>query len=442
MPTFHDRYGYELTASSAAAVDTYTAAIDAALAFNSGIEEGLRRAVEMDPGFAMAHVALARQLQLAGHAKESNAHRQLAAAAARGTTRRERQHVEAMIPALDGDGPGALALMQEHLAEFPRDAYILFQVIGPFGLVAFGGSEDWRRETFALLEPMAPDYGDDWWFLTSHAFAHNEIHNFGEARRLAERSLDLFARQGNGAHTFAHVLFETGDISSGDAFLGGWLPGYEREATIFSHLAWHHALFALECGRAADVLAIYARDLAPGVCTGTPVIAIADAASLMWRCDLRGVERPPVTRSALSEFASSSFPRTGITFADLHCALAHAGAGNGDELDRLIAGLRGRAAAGKEPAGPVVVELAEAIAEFAAGQYGRVVDRLMPLREMVVRVGGSNAQRSVFEDTLLEAAVRAGRADAAAPILKERLERRPSERDRAALAAFGPRTGD
>jgi hypothetical protein len=435
MPVFRDRYGYELTTESATAAEAYVAALDAALAFNSGVGEGLRKAVEADPGFALAQVMLARELQLLGDADGSGAHKQRALAAAHRVSRRERQHIAAMAAAIDGD-PSAVTLIEEHLGEFPRDAYLLFQLIGPFGMIAFGGSPDWRAETFALLDPMAPAYGEDWWFLTSHAFVHNELCHFTEARRLAERSLAIFGRQGNGAHTAAHVYFETGDIDGGAAFLGSWLPGYERTATIFSHLAWHQALFALKSGRAADVLAIYARDLAPDVCSGTPVIAIADAASLLWRCDLYGVERPPETREELSAFAAKAFPRAGITFADLHCALAHAAAADLPALDRLIGQLKKREAEGRQPAGPIVVALAESIADFAQGEYGRAVDRLYPLRELVVRVGGSNAQREVFEDTLLEACLRAGRYEQARPILAARLERRPSERDRRLLASF------
>jgi hypothetical protein len=434
---FRDRYGLDLTTSSQDAADAYVRGIDAALAFNSGAEDALRQAIAADPGFALAHVALARQLQLAADPAAAR-HRELAEAAAPTATRRERQHIEAMLPALEGNGPRALALMREHLAEFPRDAYLLFQVIGPFGLVAFGGSEDWRRETYSLLDPMATAYGDDWWFLTTHAFACNELYQFERARGLAERSLEIFLLQGNGAHTLAHVFFETGDVSSGDAFLGSWLPAYERNATIFSHLAWHHALFALKSGRPADVLEIYARDLAPEVCPGTAVIGIADAASLMWRCDLYGVERPDLTRAGLSGFATKSFPRAGITFADLHCALAHAAAGNVDAIDALLADLRRREANGKQPAGPIVVTLVESVAAFARGDYASVVDTLYPVRDLIVRVGGSNAQREVFEDTLLEACIRAGRHEEARPILKSRLERRPSDRDQRQLAAFAP----
>jgi hypothetical protein len=47
----------------------------------------------------------------------------------------------------------------------------------------------------------------------------------------------------------------------------------------------------------------------------------------------------------------------------------------------------------------------------------------------VVRVGGSNAQREVFEDTLLQAYLRAGHHTQAESLLRQRLARRPSARD-------------
>lgn len=434
MTSFTDRYGYELTTGSPAAADAFVRAIDIILAYNSGAEDALGEAVKHDPGFALAHMTLARQLQVSGNIPEATREKEAAQAAASGATRREQQHIAAVARAMEGDGPGATALIREHLAEFPRDAYLLLQVSGPFGLLAFNGSPDWRAETFAIIDPLASTYGEDWWFLNTHAFVHNELSHFDEALRLSQRSLDLYARQGSGAHTMSHVLFETGDIAGGDAFLAGWLPGYERNATIYSHLAWHHALFLLKEGRAAEALAIYAKDLAPAVCPGSAVIAVADAASFMWRCDLYGVGRPEESRAELRDFAVSTFPRPGITFADLHCALAYAAAGDSESLDRLVGDLRQREADGKQLAGPVVSTVAEAIRRFAALDYAGAVDTLYPMRETIVRVGGSNAQREVFEDTLLEACMRAGRFEQAEPILRERLERRPSASDRTMLA--------
>jgi pentatricopeptide repeat protein len=48
---------------------------------------------------------------------------------------------------------------------------------------------------------------------------------------------------------------------------------------------------------------------------------------------------------------------------------------------------------------------------------------------MLARIGGSHAQREVFEDTLLETYIRAGMYDEAKSMLDERLSRRSSVRD-------------
>jgi hypothetical protein len=57
------------------------------------------------------------------------------------------------------------------------------------------------------------------------------------------------------------------------------------------------------------------------------------------------------------------------------------------------------------------------------------VHHLEPVVDQVVRIGGSNAQREVFEDTLLQAYLRAGCYAQAESLLHKRLARRPSARD-------------
>ena len=49
--------------------------------------------------------------------------------------------------------------------------------------------------------------------------------------------------------------------------------------------------------------------------------------------------------------------------------------------------------------------------------------------DQLCRVGGSHAQREVFEDTLMEAYLRAGQFDKAEGLLNNRLKRRESPRD-------------
>ncbi|HJU17971.1 MAG TPA: hypothetical protein VJ770_16060 [Stellaceae bacterium] len=64
-------------------------------------------------------------------------------------------------------------------------------------------------------------------------------------------------------------------------------------------------------------------------------------------------------------------------------------------------------------------------------------DRFGPMLPEVTRVGGSDAQRELFEDTYIVACLRAGRDEAARERLTDRLARRPSLRDRRWLASIG-----
>ena len=426
---YTDRYGLPVSTAAREAAAHYMEGIDRALALNMGAQASLETAIAADEHFAMAHIALAREFQYRGKNTEAQASKLQALQCLDGVTSRERQHVEALARAIDGDGPTALALIREHVQEFPRDAFLLKQADGPFGLLGFGGGQDRLEANFALLDSVAEAYGDDWWFLSAYAFAHNELGYHEKARRLVQRALERHPQSGHSAHTMAHVFFETGDSRGGAEFLAGWLPDFPRQAQIYSHLTWHLALFELASGHPEHVLELYTQTLNPEVCPGAPLIVLCDAAALLWRHDLYGLQRPPGSRQAVAAFAAHAFPRAGIAFVDVHCALAYAAAGDAEALTQLATQLRERLAQGKVPAGEVVPAIVEALAAFARGDYEGAVQHLEPVADQVVRVGGSNAQRAVFADTLLQAYLRAGRYAQAEGVLRTRLARRPSARD-------------
>src|SRR5262249_28267436 len=73
----------------------------------------------------------------------------------------------------------------------------------------------------------------------------------------------------------------------------------------------------------------------------------------------------------------------------------------------------------------IVLPLVEGVHAFGRGDYRRAVDLIESVRSRFIELGGSRAQRDVFEDTLLEACFRAGDADRAERLLAQRLARRP-----------------
>ena len=90
----------------------------------------------------------------------------------------------------------------------------------------------------------------------------------------------------------------------------------------------------------------------------------------------------------------------------------------------------------------MVVPLALGINAFAQGDYDRTVALVEPIADQIVRIGGSHAQREVFEDTLIQAYLRAGRFERGAALLQRRLEHRHSARDRAWLELVPAGTGE
>jgi len=87
------------------------------------------------------------------------------------------------------------------------------------------------------------------------------------------------------------------------------------------------------------------------------------------------------------------------------------------------------AAAGGETQARVMAEVGIALGEAALahrrGEWGVVVDRLEKLRPAIRAIGGSHAQRDLFEQMLIDAALKDGRFDLARALLAERTRERP-----------------
>jgi len=160
---------------------------------NPGGETALREAAAADPGFALAPAALSMVLRDTGRRDEAKENAALARSLAAGSTRRERQHVEAVAAMADGDGPRSFALMQEHLAEFPRDALLL---LGADRYLFYSGGENRQQLQFELLDGFARDYDDDWWFPGQYGFALGECgHRHPLTPPRPRPSLDPLSRQ-------------------------------------------------------------------------------------------------------------------------------------------------------------------------------------------------------------------------------------------------------
>jgi tetratricopeptide (TPR) repeat protein len=424
MADLADRHGHALSTRSPIAVERYDRGLDLQLSLNAGGVEGLASSVEADPAFALGHAALAFAQWYRSDIPAAKASLQQAEAHADAILPRERQHLQIVSKFIGGAGAQALPLMYQHLEAHPRDAPIIHLASMT---IAGSGRLSRPQDLYDLLTRLAPAWGSDWWFQGAYAFAHHEVNLLDGARRLAERSLELNPRNAAGAHPLAHVFFESNNHAGGRGFLADWITAYDRAAPFYCHLSWHLALFELAQGNTTRVLELYDDAIGPG--HGTARTRLVDSASLLWRYQIFGCEpKVDLPWAEVCAYAANAAPNPGVAFMDSHAALAFVAMGDAEALSRLIAGLEALAAS-RPLVAEVVLPLARGLEAFGQGGYEDAIRWLEPLDGQLVRVGGSHAQWEVFEDTLLQAYLRAGQLARAEALLRRRLARRSSTRD-------------
>lgn len=407
-----DRYGLELTTSSADAQDAYVEGVDRMLAGDAGAEHSFQRALEIDAGFALAKAALARAQQFLGDGRAARTFMAEALEMPAPSTARERSHLNAMDLLIRGrpEGYGAI---QAHLADHPRDALIAQTCCGVFGLIGFSGQPGREAEQLAFTSGLARHYGDDWWFLGQHAFSQVEAGQVTVADATIDRAMAGNPRSAHNAHIRAHVDYEAGGAEVGLARLTDWLPGLEQAAIMHCHISWHISLWALYSGDIDRMWQVYDEGVSPQGAWGPSINVITDCVALLYRAQLAGVDVPAERWQLISDYATNTFPRTGIGFVDAHAALAFAMNGDGAELDRILENAKG-------PAADTVAALAKGFRAMAASDWSAAIDALSSTMNDHERIGGSRAQRDLVEFALAEAMKQAGKADEAARMIAMR----------------------
>ena len=426
-----DRFDQPLTVASEAAAEAYVQALDLSFASEPGAGERIDAALAADPDFALAYCVQSRTLLLEGRASEARTAAERARSLAGATTPREQAHVEIVAHATEGDGPGALVLLEAHADTHPRDALPLSLALGVYGLLGFGGFVDFPERQVALLERVAPHWGEDWWFDTFLGWAYVEVGDLARGIPLLDRALAARPTNANAAHARAHGYYEAGAPAEGDAFIADWLPYYDRSAVLHCHLCWHRALFALQLGELERAMDIYRDGIRPSVSRTLPMFTMIDGAAFAWRTALQGRALPPEELRELLAFTDDRFRKAGVPFANVHAAVVLAAAGELDALGDLIEEVDTAVADGRQPCGDVGARLCRAIRAFARGDHGAAGDALSKVVSETARLGGSHAQRDLFLDTLIAARLRSGAHGQAIEALQARLARRTPHLDAA-----------
>ena len=340
--------------------------------------------------------------------------------AAPGLPEREASHIAFFDLVFAGRTDAAIDALHAHLTAWPRDALVLASAANPNGLIGASGRIGQKQRIAALMDSLAPHYGDDFWFLAYHAMALSEDGQLAVARGKIERSVAANPKNAHGAHSFAHVCYESGDPDTGRAYLSAWLATYPRDGFFYGHLSWHLSLFELQAGNWEEALHLYQDAIARDRHSGGPQQVMSDGAAFLWRSELAGYPRDAAAWRGLYDYAKSALPRPGSGLADLHVILAHAVIGDDAGLDDRARQMEEMAGEGRYPSGSYLPALARGFAAFERGDFSTAIEVFAPLARENERIGGSRAQHDLIEFTLLKAYLNAGRLEEARQLLGTR----------------------
>jgi len=405
---YKDNYNLDISCASEAALQAYLAGLEVAKGFDApGIDE-LQQATVHDEGFALAHAALARQLQIHGFASEAQEHSAKSVALKTSTTPREQSAID-VAAASASFSPEALSMARSHIDVYPQDIFVLSYVVGPFGLLAFSGAHDWRSQSLALLQETKTAYpDDDWWHLTARAFAGAEIGELKQARADGELAWSL-SETGNCAHSLAHLHFEAGALDEGAAFINDWKVTHGDTSDMRHHLLWHLVLLGREAGAdAGELMDLYKRELDADISDPMPLTTFSDNAALLWRCKLSGIEVPNKLGKDLVRYADKHYPHCGFAFADIHRVMSVAILNDPEQRQALLDELRRLSEEQGTELARCMLQFAQGFYAFADADYAAAVTLLQPVLPGSVLLGGSNPQRRIVEETFLAASARAG----------------------------------
>ena len=187
------------------------------------------------------------------------------------------------------------------------------------------------------------------------------------------------------------------------------------------HNWWHLALFQLERCDTAAALALLDERVMPGA---EYALQRIDISALLWRLRLMGVDVGERFGASAAAVAGSTRSRaTTRSTICTPCCRWSAPVGS-TTPPRVIEAARARSREASTlgaMSADVGVPLMTGVLDYGRGRYAEAVESLWSVRDVCHRFGGSHAQRDLVDQTLMDAAIRAGQPRLARHLLNERL---------------------
>ena len=436
-------YG-DTSLQDAASLNDWNATIRGFLAHSASTPTHLAAVLGANPDFAMAQALRGLFCMLLGRREMvfTATEALTLAKGGRADHSRENAFITALQMWLGGHPTQSIAVLERILIANPADtlAMKLSQAIR----FVMGDAVGMRRSVERVLAAHGPDHELRGFAHGCHAFTLEETGDYAGAEVAGLFGLESAPDDAWGLHAVTHVYDMTAQSQRGidliNARDGSWL----HCNNFRYHVWWHKALLHLDQGQMDAVLDIY--DTKMRVDKTDDYRDIANASSLLMRLSLEGI----CVGTRWEELADLSERRIDdgcLAFADLHYMLALMGGERDIAIQKLLNRLGQTAKSLPEAEFDQILAhpglaCANGLAAFAEGNFEASFIALSAARPVMQAIGGSHAQRDVFERLTIDAGIRAGQADKAEALLLQRILLRAGTEDhftslrRGAIAAL------
>jgi hypothetical protein len=330
-------------------------------------------------------------------------------------TDQERQVIAAVRAWVNNDIPRAIALTEDIANTYPHELSLI--KAGQYHQFNLGNSPGMLR----LINPVRDANADNPYVHGMAAFAHEQCHQLDKAEAAAWKAVELQRKEPWAHHALAHIMLTQGRIEEGMRFFDDVRETWtDLNSFMYTHNWWHDAVFQIARGHNDAALKMYDDEIW-GKLKDYSQDQIG-AVSLLARLELVGVDVGDRWQDVADHMAVRVDDHV-QPFLTLQYAYGLARAGR-DEADQLLASLGDFApqapAFQRQAWHDVALPACKGLMAQARGDWQTAVEFLRPLTGRWLEIGGSHAQRDLFDLIYLDALIKSGGYVAAHNILELR----------------------
>jgi tetratricopeptide (TPR) repeat protein len=398
MNQYSDTLGNQYTASRQASIASIDAVLEAYLGSAQSVMPLLDNLIEADPQMPMALCLRTYLLKLASDPRFNSpikAGLTLLTEQAGALNHREQLHLRALTSWTANQLLDTIETLELLLNSYPKDMLALR--LAHYLHFYAGDTVNMRdsvNRSVAVWQDTDPYYG---YLLGMQSFGLEETGDYTGAEALGKQAIDINPRDIWAGHAVTHVLQMQQRYREGISWVESLTPHWDATNNFAYHLYWHKGLYYLGTGELDAALALYDQHLVD-VLSDDFYLDICNAASLLWRLEMRGVDVGKRWQ-ALQSVSAARVTDDELIFSTLHYLMAPARLNDQPAIDRALTHLQQWSQASTtqgEICRDVGLPVANALISIGRGDVKKAASGLHAIQDKLYLIGGSHAQRDLF----------------------------------------------